>query len=83
MCPNTSFLRTTYQLGRYNVKGESDCFNCKTGFFLKLFTSAVYERKQLQSTVFAKKSTRQLGIFNNCKEKLSVPRVHTAALTES
>ena len=29
-----------------------------------------------------KRSTRQWGKFNNYEEKLSVPRVHTAALTE-
>ena len=34
--------------------------------------------------VFAKKkSTRLWGIFNNHKEKLSVPKVYTAALIES
>ena len=30
-----------------------------------------------------KKLTRLWGKFNNYKEKLSVPRVHTAALIES
>ena len=31
---------------------------------------------------FRKKSTRLWGIFNNYKEKLTVARVHTAALIE-
>ena len=56
---------------------------CKTGFFPQIIHFNVYERKQLQSTLLRKKSTRQWEIFNNYKEKLRVSRVHTAALTES
>ena len=39
VCPDMCFSRTTCSLSRYNVKGESDYFNWKTGFFLRLFTS--------------------------------------------
>ena len=43
----------------------------------------VYKRKQLLSTILRKESTRLWGILDNYKEKLNVPGVHTAALTES
>ena len=49
-------------------------------FFSELIHFNVYKRKQSQSTFLRKKSIRLWGIFNNYKEKLSVPRVHTAAL---
>ena len=64
------------------AKGELDCFNCKTGDFLRLFTS-VFTKKAITVHVFAKKSNRLWGIINNYKEKLSVPRLHTAAVTAS
>ena len=57
---------STCSLSRYNVKGESDCFNCKTGFFLRLFTSMF----TITIDVLRKKSTGLWGIFNNYKEKL-------------
>ena len=79
VCPNTSFSRTACSLSRYNVKGELDCFNCKTGVFLRLFAS-MFIKESNYIHVFAKKLTLQWGMFNNYKEKLSVPRVHTAAL---
>ena len=82
MCPNTCFSRTTCSLSRYNVKGELDCFNCRTGGFSQIIHFNVYKGKQSQSTFLRKKSTRLWGIFNNYKEKLSVPRLHTAALIE-
>ena len=34
----TCFSRTNCSLSRYNAKGKLDCFNCKTGVFLRLFT---------------------------------------------
>ena len=37
-CPSTCFSRTNCSLSRYNAKGKLDCFNCKTGVFLRLFT---------------------------------------------
>ena len=83
MCPNTSFSLTTCSLGRYNVKGELDCFNCKTVTFLRLLTSMFTKESSYNPRFWEKKSTRQWGIFNNYKEKLSVLRIHTAALTES
>ena len=43
MCPNTRFSRTICSLSKYNVKCELDCFNCKTGVFLRLFTSMFIE----------------------------------------
>ena len=80
MCPNTSFSRSTCSLSRYNVKGDLDCINCKTRVFLRLFTS-MFTKKAITIHVFAKKSIHQWGIFNNYKEKLSVPRVDTATLS--
>ena len=70
-------------ISRYNAEGKLDCFNCKAGFFSQIIHSNVYKRKQLQSTFLGKKSTPLWGIFNNYNEKLSVPRVQTAALIES
>ena len=37
VCPSTCFSRTNCSLSRYNAKGKLDCFNCKTGVFLRLF----------------------------------------------
>ena len=50
VCPNTCFSCTTCWLGRKNVKGELDCFNCKTGFSLIIYFD-VYKRKQLLASV--------------------------------
>ena len=83
MCPNTPFSRTTCSLSRYNMKGELDCFNCKTGVFLRLFTSMFTKESNYNPRFCGKKLTYQWGIFNSYKEKQSVLRVHTAALTES
>ena len=83
MCPSTCLSRTNCSLTKYNAKGKLDCFNCKTGVLPQIIHSNVYKRKQLQSTFLGKKSARPWGIFNNYKEKLSVPRVQTAALIES
>ena len=82
MCSNTCLSRTTCSLSRYKVKGELDCFNCKMGGFLRLFTS-MFTKKAIIIHVFAKKSNRLRGIITNYKEKHSVPTVHTAALIES
>ena len=81
MCASTSCSRTTCSLSMYNVEGELDCFNCKTGGFSQNIHFNVYKGKELQSTLLRRKSTRPWGIFYNYKEKLSVRRVHTAALT--
>ena len=62
----------------YNVKGELDCLNCKTGVFLSLFTS-MFTKESNYNPRFCEKTTRLWGIFNIYKGKLSVPRVHTAA----
>ena len=82
-CPNTCFSRTVCSLSRYNVKIELDCFNCKTAVFLRLFTSIFTKENNYNPRFCTKKSTRPWGIFNNYKEKLSVPRVHAAALIEA
>ena len=52
---------------KYNVKGELDGFNCKTGAFLRLFTS-MFTRKSNYSPCFCEKSSRLWGIFNNYKK---------------
>ena len=62
---------------------ESDCFNCKGGVLLRLFTSVFTKQNNYKPRFCNKKVTHLWGIFNNYKEKLSVPRVHTAALIES
>ena len=80
VCPNTCFSRTTCSLSRHNLKCELDCFNCKTGGFLRLFTSMFIKESNYSPRFCEKKSTRIRGILNNYKQKLSVPRVRTAAL---
>ena len=82
MCPSKCFPRTNCSLSRYNAKGKLDCFNCKTGVFLRFFTP-VFTKKAITIHVLGGKSTSLWGIFNNYKEKLSIPRVQTAALIES
>ena len=83
MCPSTCFSRTNCLLSRYSAKGKLDCFNCKTGVFLRLFTPMFTKESNYNPRFWEKKSTPLWGIFNNYKEKLSVPRVQTAALIES
>ena len=79
MCPSTCFSLTNCSLSRYNAKDKLDCFNCKTGVFLRLLTSMfTKESDYIQSTFLGKKSTPLWGICNNYK-KLSVPRIQTAA----
>ena len=63
---------TTCSLNRYNVKGELDCFNCKTGFF------SDYLRQCLQKTaitihVFAKENQLVYGEYLTIIRKVSVP----------
>ena len=41
---------------RKNVKGDLDCFNCKTGVFPQIIHVNVCERKQLQYPRFCEKS---------------------------
>ena len=38
VCPSTCFSLTNCSLSRYNAQGKLECFNCNTGFFLRLFT---------------------------------------------
>ena len=56
--------------------------DCKSGFFLRLFTSMFAKENNYNSRFCEKKSARLGGIFNTYKRKLSVPRVHTTALIE-
>ena len=82
MCPSTCFARTNCSLSRYNAKSKLDCFKCKTGV-LSDYSRQCLQKKAITIHDFGKKSDRLWGIFNNYKEKLSVPRVQTAALIES
>ena len=66
-----------------HLKGELDCFNCKTGGFLRLFTSMFTTKKSNYNPRFCKKIKPSMEIFNNSNEKLSAPRIHTVALIES
>ena len=72
----------TCSLSRYNVKGELDCFNCKTGVFSD-FSLQSLQKTAITIHVSAKKATHLWRIFNYYREKLSVPTVHNAALIES
>ena len=83
MCPNTCFSCTACSLSRYNVQGELDCFNCETGFFLRLFTLMFTKESNYIHVFEKKKATRLCGMLDNYEEKLSVLRVHTAASIES
>ena len=78
MCPNTCASYTICSLNRYNVKGQLDYFDCKTGVFLTLFISMFTKKSDHD-----KKINWSTGNFNNYEEKLSVPRVYIAALIES
>ena len=60
LCPNTCFSSTTCSLSRYNVKIELDCFNCKTGVFLRLFTS-MFTKQNNCNPSFAKKIDSSMG----------------------
>ena len=51
------------------------------GFFSG-YSLQCLQKKAIKIYVFGKKSTLLWGIFNSYKEKLSVPRVQTAALIE-
>ena len=84
MCPNTSFSHTTCSLSRYNVKGEYIVLTARRGGGggLSSYSLQRLQNKAITIHVFAKKSTRPWGIFNNYKGNLSVPRVQTAVLTE-
>ena len=54
VCPNTCFSHTTCSLIRYNVEGELDCFNCKTGVFSD-YSLQCLQTKAITIHVFAKK----------------------------
>ena len=82
MCPSTCFSRTNCSLSRYNAKGKLNCFNCKTGVFLRLFT-LMFTNGSNYNSRFGEKINSSMGNINNNKKKLSVPRVQTAALIES
>ena len=80
MCPNTYFSRMTCSLSRYGVEGELDCFNCKMGLFSDYSLQCLLQKAITIHFFCEKRSTRLWGILDNYKGKLSVPRVHTAAL---
>ena len=73
--PARAFHARIACLIRYNAKGKSDCFNCKTGFFPRLFTPTFTKESNYNPGFLGEKSIPLWGIFNNYKEKLSVPRV--------
>ena len=75
MRPNTCFSRTTYSLNRYNVKGELDCFNCKTRGGFSDYPRQCLQKKAIRILVFAEKSTRlweYLTIIKKLKIKCSL-----------
>ena len=54
VCPSTCFSRTNCSLSRYNAKGKLDCFNCKTGFFVRLFTPMFTKESNYNSSFWEK-----------------------------
>ena len=82
MCPSTCFSRTNSSLSRYNAKGKLDCFNCKTGVFLRLFTS-MFTKESNYNPRFGGNQLLYGEYLKIIKEKLSVPGVQNAALIES
>ena len=78
MCPSTCFSRTNCSLSRYNAKGKADCF-MQDGVFLRLLISMFTKESDYIQSTFWENPTPLWGIYNNYKEKLSVPRVQTAA----
>ena len=77
MFPSTCFSRMNWSLSKYNVKGVLTARQV----FLRLFIPTFTKESNYNSPFLGKKSTPLWGIFNNYKEKLSVPRVQTAALS--
>ena len=67
--PTRLASRTTCSLSRYNVKGESDCFNCKTGVLLRLFTSMFTEESNYNPRFWENNSTHLWRIFSNYIKK--------------
>ena len=86
MGPSTCFSRTSCSLSRHNAEGKLDCFSCKTMFFSD-YSFQCLQKKAIAIQVLGGggggESAPLWGIFNNYKEKLSVPKVQTAALIES
>ena len=78
MCPNTCFSCscTICSLSKYDIKCELDCFNCKTGGFLRLFTSMFIKKLSTSNHLFAIDLTN----INNYKEKPSVSSVHNTIM---
>ena len=58
--PNTCFSCTSCSLSRYNIKCELDCFSCKTGVFLRLFTS-MFTKQNNYNPRFCKKINSAMG----------------------
>ena len=46
--------RTNCSLSRYNAKGKLNCFNCKTGVFLRLFTPTFTKESNYNPRFFGK-----------------------------
>ena len=59
----TCFSRTICSLSKYNVKCEWDCFNCKTGILLRLFTSMFIKETNYNPRFCEKKSNRLWPLF--------------------
>ena len=83
MCPSTCFSRTNCSLSRYNAEDKLDCFDCKTGVFVRLFTP-MFTKESNYNPRFGGKNQLLYGEYLTIiKENLSVPKVQTAALIES
>ena len=64
-------------MSSYNVKGELDCFNCKTGVFLRFFTS-MFTKESNYNPRFCEKNQLVNGEY-----LIIIKCSHTAASTES
>ena len=62
MCPSTCFSRMICSLSRYKVKGELDCFNCKTGVFSD-YSLQCLQKKLITIYVFATKDQLVYGEY--------------------
>ena len=55
------FSRTNCSLSRFHAKGKLDSFNCKTGVFLRLFTSMFTKESNYSLRFWEKKINSSIG----------------------
>ena len=60
MCPSMCFSSMNCLLSRYNAEGKLDYFNCKMGFFVRLFT-AMFIKESNYNPGFGEKINSSMG----------------------